>query len=183
MCSSDLGGPACARQRMRAEAVEAGDVELVAQALRAGRDVEVPCGHALDRTGACGHGVGCADPLRQTLRTVLMTSNESERLPAVIEMGRVQYAPPLYAPPFSPQEDDPEEAKLPLSQYLSILKRYRWRILTFAVLVVFVTLVVSLRLTPIYEATATIDVDRGTPSDVVGQDSGDRKSTRLNSSH
>ena len=101
-----------------------------------------------------------------------MTPNESERLPAVIEMGRVQYAPPLYAPPFSGQEEDPEEAKLPLSQYLSILKRYRWRILTFAAAVVTVTLVVSLRLTPIYEATATIDVDRGTPSDVVGQDSG-----------
>ncbi|MFM2123997.1 MAG: hypothetical protein RL328_448 [Acidobacteriota bacterium] len=101
-----------------------------------------------------------------------MTPHESERLPAVIEMGRTHYAAPLYAPPFSQQEEDPEEAKLPLSQYLSILKRHRWRILTFSALVVFVTLVVSLRLTPIYEATATIDVDRATPSDVVGQDSG-----------
>jgi capsular exopolysaccharide synthesis family protein len=37
--------------------------------------------------------------------------------------------------------------------------------------VIMATLVVSSRLTPIYEATATIDIDRQTPSDVVGQDS------------
>ncbi|EDT39106.1 hypothetical protein BamMEX5DRAFT_5104 [Burkholderia ambifaria MEX-5] len=45
---------------MRAEAVEAGDVELVAQALRARSDVEVPSRHTLDRACACGRRVGCA---------------------------------------------------------------------------------------------------------------------------
>jgi capsular polysaccharide biosynthesis protein len=100
-----------------------------------------------------------------------MTPHESDRLPAVIDMGRVHYAPPLHAASYSVQEDEVEEGRLPLSQYLWIVKRYRWRILAFCALSVFVTLAVSLRLTPVYEATATIDVDRATPADVVGQDS------------
>jgi polysaccharide biosynthesis transport protein len=94
--------------------------------------------------------------------------HESERLPAVIEMARTHYAPPLHA--FQGQEEDGEETRLPLSQYLWVLKRYRWRILGFSAAVVILTLIVSARLTPIYEATATIDADRAMPSDVVGQD-------------
>ncbi|MEI9811426.1 MAG: polysaccharide biosynthesis tyrosine autokinase [Acidobacteriota bacterium] len=97
-----------------------------------------------------------------------MSIHESERLPAVM----TQYAAPLYGPPlFQGQDEDPEEARVPLSQYLWILKRYRWRIIAFALTAVILTTVVSARLTPIFEATATIDVDRATPSDVVGQDS------------
>lgn len=95
-----------------------------------------------------------------------MNSHEPERLPAVIEMARTHYAPPLHA-----LEDEQEEARIPLSQYLWILKRYRWRILGFCAVAVAATLAVSYRLTPIYEATTTIDIDRQTPSDVVGQDS------------
>ena len=100
-----------------------------------------------------------------------MIPHDSERAPAVIEMGRTQYAPPLYAATFQQNDEEPEEARLPLSQYLWILKRYRWRILSFSAAAVISTLAVSFRLTPIYEATATIDVDRATPADVVGQDS------------
>ena len=37
--------------------------------------------------------------------------------------------------------------------------------------VVILTVIVSSRLTPIYEATTTVDIDRATPSDVVGQES------------
>ncbi len=92
-----------------------------------------------------------------------------DSVPAVIDMARAHYAPPLHS---SPQDDEPEEARLPLSQYLWILKRYRWRILGFCVAAVVLTVIVSARLTPIYEATATVDIDRATPSDVVGQDSG-----------
>ena len=43
------GCAARARERMRTETVEARDIELVAQALRARRDVEVPCRYALAR--------------------------------------------------------------------------------------------------------------------------------------
>ncbi|HVO99149.1 MAG TPA: polysaccharide biosynthesis tyrosine autokinase [Bryobacteraceae bacterium] len=85
----------------------------------------------------------------------------------LVEMGRV----PAYAPPvYSAAEREPEDGKLPLSQYLWILKRYRWRIGGFVAASVIGTLIVSARLTPIYESTATVDVDRQTPSGVVGQD-------------
>jgi polysaccharide biosynthesis transport protein len=92
---------------------------------------------------------------------------EQDRLPMLVEMGRGPvYAPPLY----SPADQEPEEAKVPLSQYLWILRRYRWRIGGFITAAVIGTVIVSSRLTPIYESTATVDVDRQTPSGVVGQD-------------
>lgn len=92
---------------------------------------------------------------------------EPERLPMLVEMGRV----PAHAPSFyNPADEEPEEAKLPLSQYLWILKRFRWRIGGFIATAVIGTIIVSARLTPIYESTATVDVDRQTPSGVVGQD-------------
>ncbi len=87
--------------------------------------------------------------------------NDNQRLPALIEMERI-------APP--PFEGEPEDAKIPLSQYLWILKRYRWRISGFIAAAMIVTLVVSERLTPIYESTVTVDIDRQTPPGVVGQD-------------
>ncbi|MGA3187356.1 MAG: polysaccharide biosynthesis tyrosine autokinase [Bryobacteraceae bacterium] len=93
---------------------------------------------------------------------------DQDRLPMLVEMGRMPpYAPPVY----SPSDQEPEEAKLPLSQYLWILKRYRWRIGGFVAASVIGTLIISSRLTPIYESTATVDVDRQTPAGVVGQDS------------
>lgn len=92
---------------------------------------------------------------------------DQDRLPMLVEMGRVpSYAPPVY----SMTDREPEDGKLPLSQYLWILRRYRWRIGGFIVVSVIGTLIVSSRLTPIYESTATVDVDRQTPSGVVGQE-------------
>jgi polysaccharide biosynthesis transport protein len=93
--------------------------------------------------------------------------HEQDRLPMLVEMGRVaDCAPPVYRP-----AEEAEEGKLPLSQYLWILKRYRWRIGGFIGACVVATVIVSSRLTPIYESTTTVDVDRQTPSGVVGQDS------------
>lgn len=65
---------------------------------------------------------------------------------------------------------EPEEARIPISQYLWIFKRHRWRILGFCAAVVLITVIVSARLTPIFESTATVDVDRQTPAGVVGQE-------------
>jgi len=97
-----------------------------------------------------------------------MAEQKSERnLPALIEQYPVA-AP--YSPPFV-LEADSEEASLPLSHYLWILKRHRWKILSFVLACVLATLVVSSRLTPIYESTATVDVDRQTPTGVIGQES------------
>jgi capsular polysaccharide biosynthesis protein len=78
---------------------------------------------------------------------------DAERLPALIES--------LAAP-------DPEEARIPISQYLWIVKRHRWKILGFCAAVAIATVTVSARLTPIFESTTTVDVDRRTPPGVVG---------------
>jgi succinoglycan biosynthesis transport protein ExoP len=67
-------------------------------------------------------------------------------------------------------EQEPEEPVVPLSHYLWILRRQKWRILAFVGFCVATTVVVSSRLTPIYEATATIDIDRQAPAGIIGQD-------------
>ncbi|MEO8097089.1 MAG: polysaccharide biosynthesis tyrosine autokinase [Acidobacteriota bacterium] len=97
-----------------------------------------------------------------------MTPLDPEIRRPVIETGRAYYS---QLPPFQGNDQEPEEARIPLSQYLWILKRYRWRIVGFSAAVVIATLIISARLTPIYEATTIIDIDRQTPADVVGQDS------------
>ena len=69
--------------------------------------------------------------------------NEHDRLPMLVEMGRV----PAYPPPaFALTDEEPEEGKFPLSQYLWILKRYRWRIGGFIAAAVMNFIVVALAL-------------------------------------
>jgi len=65
---------------------------------------------------------------------------------------------------------EPEAPGVPLSHYLWILKRHGWKILGFVGFCIAATVIVSARLTPIYEATATVDIDRQEPTSVVGQD-------------
>ncbi len=57
-----------------------------------------------------------------------------------------------------------------LSHYLWVLRRHLWRILCFVAGCAAATLIVSFRLTPIYESTTTVDVDRRTPTGIVGQE-------------
>jgi uncharacterized protein involved in exopolysaccharide biosynthesis len=64
-----------------------------------------------------------------------------------------------------------QEAGTPLSHYLWILRRHRWKILAFVATSVIATLIVSSRVTPIYEATATIDIDRRMPTGILGPES------------
>ena len=66
--------------------------------------------------------------------------------------------------------DDPAEASVPLSHYIWILRRHRWKILAFVAACAIATFIISSRVTPIYEATATIDVDRRAPAGVLGED-------------
>jgi len=61
-----------------------------------------------------------------------------------------------------------EEPGTPLSHYLWILKRHRWKILAFVATSVIATLIVSSRVTPVYESTATIDIDRRMPTGILG---------------
>jgi succinoglycan biosynthesis transport protein ExoP len=85
------------------------------------------------------------------------------QVPAIPDRYTV-YQPHAYSEP------EPEDQAVPLSHYLWILRRHKWRILSFVAVCVASTIVVSSRLTPIYESTASIDVDRQMPAGVVGQD-------------
>src|SRR6202789_4684766 len=58
-----------------------------------------------------------------------------------------------------------------LSQYLWVVKRHRWKLVGFVVFSVIDTVIVSKRLTPLYESTAVIDIDRQTPAAVLGAES------------
>jgi succinoglycan biosynthesis transport protein ExoP len=98
-------------------------------------------------------------------RLALPSPESSGPVPAIPERITVQQPAFMYAEP------EAEEQALPLSHYLWILKRRRWEILAFVLTAVLATVVVSSRLTPIYESTATIDIDREIPANVVGQDS------------
>ena len=69
-----------------------------------------------------------------------------------------------------PEPEPVENAAIPLAHYFWIVRRHAWRLLAFVVICAVATLLVSLRLTPIYESTATVDIDRRTPTSVVGQD-------------
>jgi polysaccharide biosynthesis transport protein len=82
------------------------------------------------------------------------------QLPAPVENWRFSAPPPEPAPP----------ASISLSEYLWIVKRHRWKILPFVIAVVAATLVISSRITPVFESTATIDIDRRMPSGVLGEE-------------
>jgi capsular exopolysaccharide synthesis family protein len=66
--------------------------------------------------------------------------------------------------------EPPDQSAVPLSHYLWILRRHKWKILGFVLGCVVATVIISKRLTPVYESTVTVDVDRQMPSGVVGQD-------------
>jgi capsular exopolysaccharide synthesis family protein len=97
---------------------------------------------------------------------------DNGNLPAVVNRHSQYLAPPvtptyIQAPS---SEQDGLQAAVPLSQYLWILRRHRWKISGFVVACVLAALLVSLRLTPVYEATATIDIDRQSPSGIIGRE-------------
>ena len=98
---------------------------------------------------------------------------EQSRLAEVIPPGQSNNLPAMaYYPPMQPQQEfEPEAPSVPLSHYLWVLRRHRWKMIAFVATCVLATAVVSARLQRIYESTATVDVDRQAPSEVVGQDS------------
>jgi succinoglycan biosynthesis transport protein ExoP len=89
--------------------------------------------------------------------------------------NRMTRKPPVYADPNSYAagssfETEQAQVSLALSNYLWILRRQWWKIFAFVAVAAIATLLVSRRLTPVYESTATVDVDRQMPSGVVGQE-------------
>ena len=72
--------------------------------------------------------------------------------------------------PFQPYPDyEATQAPISASHYLLVVYRQKWPILGFVATCLLVTFLVSSRLTPIFEATARIDVDRRVPSEIIGQ--------------
>jgi succinoglycan biosynthesis transport protein ExoP len=100
-------------------------------------------------------------------RSLAVPSNEAS--PA--RMERVAY----YQSPA--EEPESSEAQTPLSHYLWVLRRRKWPLLIFVVFAVAATIIVSSRLTPYFESTATVDVDRMVPTAVIGQESSTRASS------
>jgi capsular exopolysaccharide synthesis family protein len=91
----------------------------------------------------------------------------------VIPLGQPANLPAVaYYQQIPPQQEfEPETPAVPLSHYLWILRRNLWKIVAFVASCVLATGIISSRLRQIYESTATVDVDREAPSEVVGQDS------------
>jgi capsular exopolysaccharide synthesis family protein len=83
-----------------------------------------------------------------------MDASEQNLLPAPIGFG----------------DDDAELSRARLSEYVALLRRYRWRIVGFCCTAIVATAIITARMTPIFESTATVDVDRQSPPGVVGQE-------------
>lgn len=78
-------------------------------------------------------------------------------------------APALsYPVSYAPVEPEWEGSGTPLSHYLWVIRRHFWKILSFVAACAISTLIISLRLTPVFESTATIDIDRRLPTGVIG---------------
>jgi succinoglycan biosynthesis transport protein ExoP len=87
-------------------------------------------------------------------------------------LDRASLNPPAPAPPaIIVSEADLEDITLPLTHYVWILRRHLWNILGFVAVCVFGAAAISMRITPIYESTATLYVDRQEAKGVVGQES------------
>ncbi|MEO8050022.1 MAG: polysaccharide biosynthesis tyrosine autokinase [Acidobacteriota bacterium] len=67
-------------------------------------------------------------------------------------------------------EFEAQTTHVPLAHYLWILRRQAWKIAAFVVATVLATWIVSLRLTPVYESTVSIDIDRQMPTGVLGEE-------------
>src|SRR5581483_2042516 len=92
---------------------------------------------------------------------------ELQRAPSELADGRRM---PQY-PGTQPYPDfEAAQPSLSASHYLSVVFRQRWKIAGFVATCLLLTYLFSSRLTPIYEATAKIDVDRRVPSGVIGQE-------------
>jgi len=88
----------------------------------------------------------------------------SRNLPAPLENL------PACAHRTAPPEPPFIDTELPVTHHLWVLRRHRWKIAAFIVACEFATLIVSSRLTPIYESTAVIDIDRQAPAGVIGDE-------------
>jgi succinoglycan biosynthesis transport protein ExoP len=69
-----------------------------------------------------------------------------------------------------PSEVDQDYSSLSFSHYFWIIRRHLGKLVTFVAVAMFATFIASSRMQPVYESTATIDLDRQSPSGIVGQE-------------
>ena len=65
---------------------------------------------------------------------------------------------------------EPEEAAIPMSHYFWVLRRHYGKMIAFVATCVLAAVIVSVRLTPVYESTVTVDIDRRIPAGIIGQE-------------
>jgi polysaccharide biosynthesis transport protein len=100
------------------------------------------------------------------------SNSESEALVPAGELLSRALAAYQQAPVrFAGSEPPSSDGSIPLAHYLWVFKRYRWHMLSFVALCTIATFIISSRMSPMYESTATLDVDRDAPSGVVGEES------------
>src|SRR2546429_6905939 len=93
--------------------------------------------------------------------------------------GAIELAP--VTPRFVSFDLSPREPHL--YDYLLILRKHLWLIVSFMLTVVTIVAIANFRMKPVYVATARIEIDRENANLLPFQGAEDRKSTRLNSSH
>ncbi len=93
--------------------------------------------------------------------------NLMRNLPVPAEGARL----PAGSYPNIPREGELPAPAMSVSHYVWLVRRHTWKILLFVAACVAATVIVSARMTPVYEATATVDIDRDVPTGIVGQDS------------
>ena len=76
--------------------------------------------------------------------------------------------PRTYYPAPAWWDMSPAEPAVPLSHDLFIFRRHFWKMFAFVAATTLATLIVSFRLTPIFESTATVDIDRTAPPGILG---------------
>lgn len=94
-----------------------------------------------------------------------MSRSKIDKVP--VQLKPIQLAP---AQPIAPTVDI-EEATISLSHYFWIVRRQAWKITGFVVASLVITYIVSSHLKPIYEAIATVTIDREAPVGLVGDES------------
>jgi len=95
-------------------------------------------------------------------KNLVVRPSEPAGVPAMVERIAYYQAPPA--------EAESANAGIPFAHYRWMLNRHKWRLLLFVGIAVSATVVVSKRLTPFYESTVTLDVDRSAAQGVVGQE-------------
>ena len=103
----------------------------------------------------------------------MRTDLQTYRSPASLETFTLT---PVPRPPSNEEE---EGEGLPLGHYLWVIRRRALPISAFIVATLFSTVIVTRRLTPLYEATTTIDVDRQMPAGIIGQEAAAQGGTSM----